>query len=205
MKKAFTLLEILIVVVIIGLLLMGLQNLLKFEKKNLLWAKTCANMVYGDVRNFAQSAFTAKAVWANKITPEAYYIEVLPSDQRVRLSYGWTSTGIVQNYQLSESGTLRTSYKCNWSWYRVLLSGSDLTMNITKSLQQKWDTAGFRINQGATQLFTWNTELRFCNSDGNNCAIVSRFSYDARSAQIQHNICLNEGKGAQTCTKWSGQ
>ncbi len=126
MKKLFTLIEILFVVLIIGVLLTIFSNLrFSDEKQKLLKAQWCVNIVVWKLSNYINMAFTAKWIytWGKDVYPDLYIVELVPKYNIYFKYYDWV-TGHYYDLNL-----LSATFKWKWcegvyfSWkkYSILL------------------------------------------------------------------------------------
>jgi prepilin-type N-terminal cleavage/methylation domain-containing protein len=82
-KKAFTLVEIMIIISIIGILSAGIVSFLSdTERRKMLHAESCLNEMNASIKNFTNAAMTSKQLKLNstdKVFPDYYFIEFQPS------------------------------------------------------------------------------------------------------------------------------
>lgn len=80
MKKGYTLVELIIVIVIIGILMIAFRSIFQVGNRDSLYGEACINNLYGDVSNYLYSAITSRAISSGNIKtyPNTYYIEFYP-------------------------------------------------------------------------------------------------------------------------------
>lgn len=61
-KKGFTVLEILLVVLILGIIITSVSNFFKPANRNVIYSEICINKIYGSVHNYLNKAITGKGI-----------------------------------------------------------------------------------------------------------------------------------------------
>ena len=108
MKKAFTLVETLVLIAIIGILSVGIASFLsETERTKMLQAESCMNEINATIKNFTNAAMTSKQLKFNNtdgIFPDYYIIEFDPTDDSVTFKYeidNPATSGIYQRIELN--------------------------------------------------------------------------------------------------------
>ncbi len=98
-KRSFTMLEVLLVVLILGILFSAYQNFFASDDRYFLQSQTCYNNIYGNVKNFLDDASTGKwyiTWWNHTYFPTGYNITVDTTSDTVT----WTvAIKLSYNYQ----------------------------------------------------------------------------------------------------------
>lgn len=192
-KKGFTLLEILLVVLILGVMITSVSNFFKPTNRNAIYSEICINKIYGTVHNYLNKAITGKGIsfltgWNGIIIyPDSYIVEFDYPDNQIHFWYTkWESTARYEEINLSGN---RAPENCKTEWYQVRLSWDITRLSIKKNLKEDLNTKGFILNG----LNPYTGEVIFLLQEFERVTPQHKFSVDART-QSMHRI---------TCTKRS--
>jgi prepilin-type N-terminal cleavage/methylation domain-containing protein len=61
-KKGFSLIELIIVMVVVGILFVALRSSFQVKNKEVFYGQACVESIYGQVNNFLYSAISSKAI-----------------------------------------------------------------------------------------------------------------------------------------------
>jgi len=202
MKKAFTLIELLIVIILIWLLFWFFKN--SFSYKNVEEQKfdTCYIHTYSNLTNFMEQALLQKMVYTgNKLTGvNSYVIDFDVNNQKLNLIYSW-DTKIVKT--IAYSWAYEDENGCFTKSYRAKLSGYNLKLKINPGLQAD-------INDSPVKLYTWNStnfttnswsiDLWYCQ--WTDCKQKYRFVFVPSTYLLLTKYCIKLSNNG-TCSKWS--
>lgn len=189
-KKAwYTLLEMLIVVIIIGILAsIGRSRLANFDT-NKYHAERCVNQIYGEISSFTYFASTSKIFSEDKI-PETYELAITWNNT---FNLQYTTTGSTQ--ELYSTINLANLESCKKGKnYEIKSEGSFDKLIMLPSFKPVGNKNGFSIinNRQQTNLFTWAIALKYCSpSDNalNNCSDFARILFDTRIGTVRKSFC----------------
>lgn len=122
--KLFTLLELLLVILLIGLLLSSIKQIFTYKQRDFLKANWCVNAIVWDVSNYFYDALTSKwiRIWNTIIYPKKYQIVFSWGKQQVLFRYySWSSFYNYKVINLTGSDE-DTKYWCYSQRYYVYLS-----------------------------------------------------------------------------------
>lgn len=160
MKKAFTLLELLLVVVIVWVLMWAMQNMFSYENVNKLKFDTCYLKTHWLLSSFKQEALLQKSVrtWWNLVWSDKYIVLFDSKNQKIEFVYSWAWVKKTINYSWSWSDTENDCYNTT---YNTRIWNSNL-----KAVFQAWfQTSNTTDNSSAMQIFSWdNFDTRIQNS-----------------------------------------
>lgn len=196
MKKGYTIIELIIVILIVWVLMVAFQNVFQVKNRDSLYWEACVNNLYGDISNFMYAAITSRAITVNstQIFPDFYYIDLNVDKNSIVLSY-WTwekstlATPIIYN-ELTLTGSVPANYNCKSPSYYMELSWSNLSVTINKWLGEDIQLRSF-ILSWSSNLFTW--EVKFLLKDaqwGTWYKELGRLTVDTRTQNIKSNLCL---------------
>jgi prepilin-type N-terminal cleavage/methylation domain-containing protein len=77
-KKGFSLIEIMMVLLLLGILIVAFKPAFQPKNQNELYGQSCVNMIHGELVNFLNSAMTSKNLFSGNtsISAERYTITV---------------------------------------------------------------------------------------------------------------------------------
>ena len=210
-KKAFTLIELVVVVTMIWILIMATTVYLWWadEKRKIIEAQWCASTIHGELSNFVFYALTSKNLkidW-NEISPDCYRIGVWSGkciDENDTTWCGYISLNVAnysveqgqdQNQQLFK--TLNSPSTCHKNWIDLrFIWHTSITANdheIKRIIINKWLTANdpFIIDHdGSYKTLTGEIIVLLClNSDCNSRKEISKYEIDWRSWTISLVNC----------------
>ncbi len=167
MKKAFTLVELLIVMIIIWVLLYAVRWIFTYKNVEQVKFDTCYIHTYGKVTNFMQEALLQKMYFHSweykKIGLYTMHFDV--TNQKLKLTYSWST----------DKYTSEIIYSWNWidkindcytETYVTKLTWSNLEFKINPWLQKNyiWDESVKMFSWGTqTSLaLSWNIIFSYC-------------------------------------------
>lgn len=191
-KKAFTLIEMMVVLLIVGILMASLKHIFFPQSRNLMYGQNCANILYGKVNNFINSAITSKWLYTGGILifPEYYHIDfnILQNE----IAFWYTINWITNNHEIFQlSGQEARKEYCQTNEYQIILSWNNQNITITKWLQTKVNNSTFTLLDWWNSKFTWAIYLQLCNLDWQQCSTFSTYITDTRTKHIRHGKCIN--------------
>ncbi len=191
-KSWFTLIEMLIVLVLVGILMTAFKTIFQTKDQTTLYAQNCINMVYGELNNFLNSAMTSKWLYTGNQTiyPDFYQIAFKESNNRIDLIYqNKDFSGIQKTYMFS--WWTPKNFNCYNNSYHVAMSGNstrDITM--TKGFSNQWEEIPFQIKHNNQNILTWDIIFYACSYDWSHCQEIGKLSLDTRSKQISKALCI---------------
>jgi prepilin-type N-terminal cleavage/methylation domain-containing protein len=203
-KRAFTLIEIVIVIAIIGILSVGIVSFLdNGEKTKLYQAETCLNEINGKLKNFTNAAMTSKKLQTppTEVFPEYYIIE-FTGTHTILLKYETSTTsGTYQKILLSGG--------CREGETNFVFSGtlpfSQIRMNKGFRQIKSNELFTFSLVGGATpSLFTGEVQGNFCLDETCAREFVKR-KIDTRAQGIFTERCLFYHDDRNTCSQREGE
>jgi len=195
MKKGYTLVELVIVMVIIWVLMLAFRNVFQVKNKDSLYGEACINNLYGDVSNYLYSAITSKAITSgtDKIYPTIYYIDfdTAETGNAIRLAYSTGGAIITESY-LSLTGTVPSNYNCKTNSYYMMLSGQFLQVKINKGLTEDVNLRSMSLSGGGIMPSTFTSDVKFLLKYPGSTWYkeLGRFEVDIRTQSIKSKMCL---------------
>ena len=88
-RKAFSFIEMLIVLLIIGVLFMAFRSSFQIKNKDILYSQACIETVYGQINNFINAGLSSKSLSTGNVPifPDQYIINFDPALQTIQLKY----------------------------------------------------------------------------------------------------------------------
>jgi prepilin-type N-terminal cleavage/methylation domain-containing protein len=164
MKKGYTLIELLIVIVIVGVLMLAFKNIFQINNKDSLYGEACINNLYGEVSNYLYSAITSKGIKSGNVTvyPSTYYIDFNTTTNAIRLGYTTTVDGpIITGQYLTLTGTVPKNFNCRSNAYVMTLSGKSLQVIINKGLSEDANLRSMILSGVGIANNTFSGEIKF--------------------------------------------
>lgn len=188
----FTLVEIVIVLMIIGIMMVAFKSIFKPRNQNTLYAQNCINIIYWEMNNFLNAAMTSKWLytWNTTVIPDIYSISFNENTSRIDFKYkNKTQSGIQKTYILS--GGVPANYSCSSKQYVVQMTGNNIrNININRWFSNQWDEIPFQIKKNTNTLLTWNIMFYACTLDLSLCQEIANISIDSRSKTIKKALCI---------------
>lgn len=199
-KKWFSFLEILIVIMIVGILLVTFRSSFQIKNKDVLYGQACIETIYGEVNNFLHAAVSSKSVnsWGEQIFPSTYIITFDPLRQRIDLWYetSWTFYSLYRSISM----TGESNNYCSSSSYTIVMHGDTYQIYINKWLQRTQERAFFFLS-GINLVSTGANIFLQCDSVGTGCKTLARFETDIRTINLKKQMCLNVATTGD-CLEW---
>lgn len=196
-KRGYTLLEMLIVVIIIGILAsLGWYYLSDFDT-NKYYAESCTNTIYGELSNYFYQASTSKLLAVEKawvvemISPQQYSIEL---DKQGNL----IQTIAFKYDQVNESLapiTLATAKNCKKGTKYEVIGESNITkIQMLPNFKAQGNISWIEMYNGTEREFQATMTFKLCtpvldtmNSD--QCYDFTRILFDSRTGVIKKAFC----------------
>ena len=184
--RAYTLIEMIIVVIALWILLwMGIHGLTTLDA-NKYYSESCVNLLYGPLNEWVYYAATSKQL-SGELSPDMYLIqkEAWNSGFTLRYQKNWKEEVYYTGF-LSE-----ISYCAKWDKYQVSFSMDFDQIKMSPSLHSYGDENGFEIlKKDGTSLTTGALHLKFCSPSSENlCRDFWEIIFDARTAMIKKRFC----------------
>lgn len=204
-RRWFTLIEIVLVMLIVSILLFAFRNIFQIKNKEIVYAQTCVENIYGQINNFAKWAIRSETILSGtasgtlSIYPDRYLIYMLPSQNTIRLTYYTTTSGsaIYQEYQLT--GNIPNQRNCKSNAYDIILSGTDSVLTINKWLSTNAQHQSFRLSWAGQ--FSLTTDVMLYINGALTGKNIAQFQIDTRTEALQKRICLNINTNGN-CEEW---
>lgn len=212
MKKAFTIIELLIVIIIIWVLMWALKNMFSYKNINTLKYDTCNIHINWNLDNFFQDAILQKSVytWNKWKKVDNYNIIFDVTNQKINFIYSWAQIW----------GKIVKTINLNWTWfdkknncfnpgYHTKLSGENLKVSIKPWLQvnnnANWDAWIMLYTWSSTSPAhdgsTWGVSLYYCEWNWWKCFERDKIVIDTKVNLIKKYFCKQ--KRQASCTVWS--
>lgn len=184
--RAYTLIEMIIVVIALWILLwMGIHGLTTLDA-NKYYSESCVNLLYGPLNEWVYYAATSKQL-SGELSPDSYLIqkEAWNSGFTLRYEKAWKEEVYYTGF-LSD-----LSYCSKWEKYQVSFSMDFDQIKMFPSLHSYGDENGFEIlKKDGTSLTTGALRLKFCSPSSENlCRDFWEIIFDARTAMIKKRFC----------------
>ena len=187
--RAYTLIEMIIVVIALWILLwMGIHGLTTLDA-NKYYSESCVNLLYGPLNEWVYYAATSKQL-SGELLPDSYLIqkEAWNSGFTLRYEKDWKEEVYYTGF-LSD-----LSYCAKWEKYQVSFSMYFDQIKMYPSLHSYGDENGFEIlkkdGTSLTSLTTGALHLKFCSPSSENlCRDFWEIIFDARTAMIKKRFC----------------
>jgi len=201
-KKAFTLIELLIVIIIIWLLMYSLKWTFSYKNVEKVKFDTCYIHTYSKITNFMQDALLQKMIytWNNLTGVDLYTIKFDVTNQKLELIYSG-STKITKT--LAYSWVLRSADDCYTKTYHTKLSWNNLKIDIKPGLQADINDSPVKLFTWSNTNFTtksWSVDLWYCQWF--DCKQKYRLTFIPSTYLLTTKYCIKL-KNDGTCEKWS--
>lgn len=103
-KKGFTMLEVLIVIMIVGILFVAFRSSFQIKNKDVLYGQACIETLYGQINNFVYAGLSSKVIFSGNVKhfPDQYIATFNPNIQNISLNYQEnTTTSIYSSIDIS--------------------------------------------------------------------------------------------------------
>lgn len=209
--KAYTLVEILIVVIIVGILAWLTRNIFNDTRQNkIILGENCSNYIYGKLSNFASSINYGKTISGQNNTIS--YYKITYSGNKIELgTVSWTTysvqdtiyigTGLSSNryeWCKSSSYSLATTGTIGMDTIALPVKGQILSWNNNTSRHiWTWNLTN-TLNTGSIELFVCDKNI--ISTNHSSCIASSKILIDRRSKQIFLQKCLSRNSTTGKCT-----
>lgn len=186
----------LIVIMIVSILFVAFRSSFQVKNKDILYAQSCIESIYGEVNNFLYAWLSSKSLftWNTTIFPDQYIISFNPSNNKIELLYEKQgSIDIYNSIHLSGNSNITN---CNSTIYTIKMTGDTYQLHINKWLQEK-NMKSFFINDG---IYTGESTFIQCNNKWTECKLVGHFESDTRIISLKKQICLSFS--GSECSEW---
>lgn len=207
--KAFTLIEMLLVVIILWILMSIWVNRLALFDSDKYYSESCVNTLYGPLSEWIYYAATSKSLsW--DIMPDKYVIQTINQTSWFVLNYEKNGiniyyTGLLSNLNYCQKGDR----------YKVFFSADFDRIIMLPLLRSYGNQNGFEIlkKDGGSSLATGAMYLKFCSPASETmCRDFWEIVFDARTAMIKKRFCKiyypkdesNSGKEKQCKERTTG-
>lgn len=208
-KKGFSLLEMIIVVVVLGILMAaGIYRLWNLDT-NRFRAEVCVNEIYGSVSSFVYYASTSKMIDGN--IPVYYQLSTSGEN-------GWViglKYAIANRWEFSFTGghiLLSEKESCkNWIAFKVKSTSSFSTFKMHPRFKPVGNRNGIEMNNQRNVIFTWSIDFQFCSpANDPKCYEFARILFDARTGIVKKAFCKfykisNDQQEDRKCKEWSAE
>ena len=216
-KKWFSLIELLLVIIIILILFWASQNLFQTPNKYLIDSEACINRLNGHMTQFFYQGVTGKDKTINGTTyePNTYNIQINQFTGATTIGL-YISTGgntYISDNEIFISSTWSNILWCNTNIYTVIMSwqdiqssGNNISIILNKNLNNGLGSAGMRICKDydilipmlCNQTFSTKIDFLVCKKnagsnivDMSSCKHTYSSRFDTATQSIKSNRCLN--------------
>ncbi len=199
-KKGFTMLEVLIVIMIVGILFVAFRSSFQIKNKDVLYGQACIETLYGQINNFVYAGLSSKVIFSGNVKhfPDQYIATFNPNIQNISLNYQENTTTSIYS-SIDISGWSNINY-CRTSTYFMRMNGDNYTLTINKWLAENQNLQSFFITGTSSQSTGGNTFWE-CNLVGTWCKEMARFETDIRTISIKKYMCLSFSE-TWDCLEW---
>ncbi len=213
-KKAYTLLEILIVVLIVGILAWLTRNLLNTARQDKIsLGENCSNYIFGKLSSFSSSINYGNSMWKTTTNILYYKISYTPTKIELGAIISWDSFSIYDTISLSTGLKSNITDRCNSNSYSLLSTGAvGMQMiwipvkgkplpapanNISSRFIGTWGLQN-TLNTGNIEFFVCDKNSTSTNDSS--CISASKILFDRRSQQIFLQKCLSRNSSTGKCS-----
>jgi len=208
-SKAFTLIEILIVVLIIGVISAAIWKFFSYRDVDRMNFDSCYIKTYWSIDSFFQQALSQKWVytWWDYKVPVYYNLVFDKDNQKLELQY--SGLNVVKTIDFFWTG-IDDKNKCFSPTFHTFLS-----WNISKVQIKPWLQVDNSVSSDAAMvLYSWDNKLpststwevifSYCTSVSNaNCLQKYRLIVDPRTYMFKSYFCVKVDLDNWKCLKWS--
>lgn len=194
-KKSFTLIEVLIVMMIIGVFFVMFRYMFQVNNKNTLYDQSCMDTIYGETNNFISAGLSSKMLFSSgaQIFPTQYIVSFAPNQQTISLRYNTGTT-----YKTIEfSGNLPYE-NCTQKSSIIIMSGDTYDITISKK-----PTGNAFALSGTPNTSTGGNIFFSCtrnNGTISNCKHITTLQTDKRTMNFIKQNCLSFT--GNDCREW---
>jgi hypothetical protein len=199
-KKWFSFLEMLIVIMIVSVLFVAFRSSFEIKNKDILYGQACIETVYGQVNNFLHAGLSSKSLftWATPIFPDQYIISFNPWSGLITLAY--KKQGTTSTYSSIEFTGNNNIMYCSSNAYTIRLTWETYQLLINKWLQENESLQFFYLSGTSTVSTGWSIFLQ-CSNQGTWCKTMARFEADTRTIGLKKQMCLSFSTTGD-CLEW---
>ena len=208
-KKGFSLLEMIIVVIVLGILMAaGIYRLWNLDT-NKFRAEVCINEIYGSISSFAYYASTSKMINGNIPIAYTIYTNTL-NDWEISLKYTIPGTPDI----LFTWGDIKLSEKAScksWTAFKVRSTSNFTTFKMHPRFKPVGNRNGIEMDNQGTVIFKWSIDFQFCSpANDPKCYDFARILFDARTGIIKKAFCKfykisDDQQEDRQCKEWSAE
>lgn len=195
--QGFTLIEMLLVIVVIGIILVSSQSLF-ISNNNTYYAETCSNHIYASLKNHLYNATVGKKN-SDSNNVQSYKIIADTDDNTITLTEDDSTTLMIDPTTVSAQRT------CN-DWYSMIITPSEntLTTTIQKNLSSNGSQAAFSLSgSDSGTIFTGHIILtQQTNTEPSTTKQIMKIMIDTRTQNITKHICLQREPHTGDCSTW---
>ena len=196
-KGWFTLLELVIVVIILGILLISFGDIWAGVDKDLIKAQTCTNRLEWVVSRAINDWLTQRWIVSGNqaFYPKEYVVRFFVTGIVYLMS--WGDVGIKEIQKVVTSGSVAQGDEyCVGTTYRVKQKGNISTLKISFDDKMIVD-----LFSGNDLVYTGDNKLFYCKIDGR-CKPLGKLNFDKRAYIVNYSHCIAYS-GGKICTKWT--
>lgn len=212
MKKAFTVIEIVIVVLLIWLISSALWAIFSYDNVSSSKFDTCYLRVISQMDKFFQESLLQKLVydWSNLTGVIQYDIKFNQDEQKIVFLYSWAN--VKKIFQLSWNW-YDAKHDCFSAKYKTMISGWNLRVSL-----RPWLGVDNKIQWNAwMSLYTWNNfnslvpmweskdiYFSFCfwSWTSSVCEEKYKLTVDSKVQLFNKYICQKNDSSTRECLKW---
>ena len=193
-SAAFTLLELLLVVFIIGIIVWSIGKIFSYKDVDRMDFDSCYVTVYGKLDKFFQESLSQKWIYTGGIykTPNFYDIIIDKTNQKIQFLYSGLDTKVISFY-----GTGKDDInKCYSPTYHTFISWDITRAQIKAGLQVDTSTTEhspmelYSGNELLPAYKTWVVYFYYCDHLSNiNCLQKYKIEIDPRSYMFKSYFC----------------
>ncbi len=203
-RRWFTIIEVMIVMMIIGILFLSFKSYFQVKDKNILYGQACIESIYGQVNNFMHAGLSSKSLytWSKAIYPDQYIIFFDAVSQTIILKYiAAQESGYYSSIPITGNDIMYCSSKA----YKISMTWDTYEITINKGLQENAALQFFYLSgtraDGTPNLGTWADDFFLCYPTGTGCKHIAHFELDTRTINLKKQICLGYTETG-ACYEW---
>lgn len=194
-KRWFTLVEMLIVIMIMGILFVAFKSSFQIKNKDTLYGQVCMERIYENIHEFLTAWLQSKAINRNekRIFPDRYILQFDVAEQVINLAtVEWSD---IVPYQAISLRNTNDEY-CENQRYYIQMTGDSYRVHINKGLQENNNNQIFYISD-IDSLYQGENTFVQCDKGGWICTEIARIQTDTRIMGIDKYVCLSNSTAGQ--------